>query len=482
MRAGLITSIPSPSRGEVHLGPLPLRGYALMIILGVIASVIIGERRLCAKGYPAGAVSDIAIWAVPFGLVGARLYHVITDNQLYFRRGQDWVKAFYIWDGGLGIWGAIALGAVGAYIGCRQYKVRFSHLCDAMAVGLPVAQAIGRWGNWFNQELYGRPSTLPWALRIDLAHRLPQYANDATYQPTFLYECIWDLGVAGFVLLAERRQWFGRLSRGRAFWLYVAGYTVGRGWIEYLRVDEAHRFFGLRLNDYTSIVVFLTALAFLIFIKPKPGDEALPGTAGSSASEPAATREPSNTTLISSATRPADTQAPPSGPGAPDEPLTVRYEPHPLAETAPAGPLVPLPVDPTPGVAAEGPECGSGMEPVVLSGPSAAPRHDALPPQVAAPASAGVADAHEMHDTYDTDDIEALAAAPGRRSRHEEPDEEAHAPLNSQRLDLADFADPRRPPDAPVLADEPVDEAEPDEPQPAPNPLDLLRVRARTDR
>lgn len=276
MRAGLIASIPSPSEGVIHLGPFPLRGYAFMIILGIVAAVVIGERRMRRLGYPPGVVADLAIWGVPFGLVGARLYHVITDNQLYFRPGKDWVRAFYIWDGGLGIWGAIAAGALGAYIGCHRNGVRVSQLADAVAPGLVVAQAIGRWGNWFNQELYGRPSGLPWAVHIDPAHREARYANVATYQPTFLYEFLWDLGVAGLILLAERYGWFGRLSRGRAFWLYVAGYTVGRFWIEYLRIDEAHRFFGLRLNDYTSIGLFVIAVTAMIVIKPKPGDEALP--------------------------------------------------------------------------------------------------------------------------------------------------------------------------------------------------------------
>ncbi|HEY5336116.1 MAG TPA: prolipoprotein diacylglyceryl transferase [Mycobacteriales bacterium] len=263
MRAGLIASIPSPSDSEIHLGPIPIRAYALCIILGVVFCVAISERRMRRRGYRAGLVADIAIWAVPFGIVGARLYHVITDNQLYFRPGRDPFRALYIWDGGLGIWGAIALGALGAYIGCRRYHVSLLHLADATAVGLPIAQAIGRFGNYFNQELYGRPSGLPWALHIDLAHRLPAYANVATYQPTFLYESIWDVGTAVLVLLAERYQWFGRLSRGRAFALYVAAYTVGRGWIEYLRIDEAHRFFGLRLNDYTSIILFALAVGYL---------------------------------------------------------------------------------------------------------------------------------------------------------------------------------------------------------------------------
>lgn len=274
MVAGLVTSIPSPSRAEVHLGPFPLRGYALCIIVGVVVCVIIADRRFRTYGYAPGVVYDIAIWAVPFGLVGGRLYHVITDNELYFRAGENPWRAFAIWDGGLGVWGAISLGAVGALIGCRQQHVGFAHLGSALGPAIPVAQAIGRWGNWFNQELYGRPTGLPWAVRIDPAHRLPEHILQATYQPTFLYESIWDLGTAAFVLLAERYRWFGRLSHGRAFALYVAVYCVGRGWIEYLRIDAAHRFLGLRLNDYTCIVLFVLSVGYLWRQRGAPPDVA----------------------------------------------------------------------------------------------------------------------------------------------------------------------------------------------------------------
>jgi len=262
-------SIPSPSQGVVHLGPIPFRGYALCILLGVIVAVVIGEKRLQARGYAKGKLSDIAVWAVPFGIVGGRLYHVITDNQLYFRAGRSPIRALYIWDGGLGIWGAVALGALGAYIGARRSGVAFASLAEAVAVAIPVAQAIGRWGNWFNQELYGRPSQLAWALRIGPAHREARYASIATYQPTFLYESLWDLGTAGVVLWAERRF---RLGRGRAFAVYVAAYTVGRFWIEALRIDPAHTYAGLRLNDYTSILVFLGAVTHLLLARNRSRD------------------------------------------------------------------------------------------------------------------------------------------------------------------------------------------------------------------
>ena len=265
--------IPSPSQGVWHLGPIPIRGYALCIILGVVAAIWIGERRWAARGGVRGQVSDIAIWAVPFGLVGGRLYHVITDPARYFGHDGNPAAVLYVWQGGLGIWGAIALGGVGAWIGARRYGVRLPPLADALAPGIVVAQAIGRWGNWFNQELFGRPSTLPWALKIDPAHRPPGYEQYATFHPTYLYECIWDLGTAGLVVWLDRRF---KLGHGRAFALYVMAYTAGRAWIEDLRIDvvEANDVFGLRLNVWTSIVVFLgAALYFVVSGRLRPGRE-----------------------------------------------------------------------------------------------------------------------------------------------------------------------------------------------------------------
>ncbi|WP_438315076.1 prolipoprotein diacylglyceryl transferase [Streptomyces sp. HUAS TT3] len=259
--------IPSPSTGVVHLGPIPLRGYAFCIIIGVFVAVWLGNKRWIARGGKPGTVADIAVWAVPFGLVGGRLYHVITDYQLYFGEGRNWVDAFKIWEGGLGIWGAIALGALGAWIGCRLRGIPLPAWADALAPGIALAQAIGRWGNWFNQELYGRATDLPWAVKIsDGANRVA-----GTYHPTFLYESLWCLGVAGLVLWADKRF---KLGHGRAFALYVAAYCVGRSWIEYMRVDEAHHILGVRLNVWTSIIVFLLAVTyFVLSAKLRPGRE-----------------------------------------------------------------------------------------------------------------------------------------------------------------------------------------------------------------
>ncbi|WP_435245500.1 prolipoprotein diacylglyceryl transferase [Streptomyces sp. NRRL F-5630] len=267
--------IPSPSRGVLYLGSIPLRGYAFCIIIGVFVAVLIGNRRWIARGGRAGTVADIAVWAVPFGLVGGRLYHVITDYELYFTEGRDWVNAFKIWEGGLGIWGAIAFGALGAWIGCRRRGIPLPAWADTVAPGIAFAQAIGRWGNWFNQELYGEPTDLPWAVKItsDSGGRIP-----GTYHPTFLYEFLWCVGVGFLVIWADRRF---RLGHGRAFALYVAAYCAGRGWIEYMRVDTAHHIFGVRLNVWTAIVVFIGAVAyFVLSARLRPGREVIHDNGG----------------------------------------------------------------------------------------------------------------------------------------------------------------------------------------------------------
>ena len=269
----ILASIPSPDQGVWYLGPFPLRAYALAIILGVVIAVWLGERRWVARGGVPGQVGDIAIWAVPFGLVGGRLYHVITDYRLYFGEGRDPVTALYVWQGGLGIWGAIALGALGAWIGARRAGIKFAPLADAVAPGIVIAQAVGRWGNWFNQELFGRPTTLPWGLEISPEHRPDGYGDVETFHPTFLYEFLWNLGVAGLVIWADRRF---RLGFGRAVALYVMGYTAGRGWIEYLRIDDVQMddVLGLRVNVWTSIIVFTAAVAYFVWSsKRNPGRE-----------------------------------------------------------------------------------------------------------------------------------------------------------------------------------------------------------------
>lgn len=282
-----LAQIPSPTTAVWHLGPIPIRAYALCIILGIVAAAVITDLRMRRRGAPPWMILDIAVYAVPFGIVGGRIYHVITSPDAYFGEGGDPVKALYIWEGGLGIWGAVALGALGAWLACRQLRVPLALVADSMAVGLPVGQAIGRLGNWFNNELYGGPTTAPWGLEIhkmDAAN--PGHAEigpdgqaitlPGLYQPTFLYELVWDLLIAVAVLVADRRFKFGR---GRAFALYVMLYTVGRGVIETIRTDEAHEFFGLRLNVWTSILVFLGALAYFL-VKKGPQEFVIPAVEG----------------------------------------------------------------------------------------------------------------------------------------------------------------------------------------------------------
>lgn len=268
-----VLSIPSPSSGEWFLGPVPLRGYALAIIAGIIAAIWIGERRWIARGGRPGDVQDLALWAVPFGLVGGRVYHVLTDSDLYFGDGRHPIEALYVWRGGLGVWGAIALGALGVYIGARRKGIRMLPVLDAMAPGVLVAQALGRWGNWFNQELFGKPTDLPWGLEIDVDHRPLGYLEDPTFHPTFLYESLWNLAAFGFVIWADRRF---RLGHGRVLALYVMAYTLGRGWIEMLRIDdvELSDVGGLRFNVWTSIVLFVVAaICFMVSSRLRPGRE-----------------------------------------------------------------------------------------------------------------------------------------------------------------------------------------------------------------
>lgn len=285
-------SIPSPdwSGFDIPLpwGTLRIHAYALCILAGIVVGLWLTSLRWARRGAPEGSLWDIAIWAIPFGIIGGRLYHVFSSPDAYFGPGFDGTGDLWlipqIQRGGLGIWGAVVLGALGAWIGCRRAGVKLTAFLDAAAPGLLLAQAIGRWGNWFNQELFGAPTTLPWGLEID-----PSNANfpagmpaDTLFHPTFLYESLWNLLGVAVLLVLDRRFHF---RRGRLFWLYAMYYTAGRVWIEALRIDDAEQIslFGIttRLNVWTSIFVFIAAVAIFIVLglkgRPRPDTPFLPG-------------------------------------------------------------------------------------------------------------------------------------------------------------------------------------------------------------
>jgi prolipoprotein diacylglyceryl transferase len=270
----LFASIPSPSSGSIELGPLRLNAYGLMIALGVIVAVRIAGRRAEARGV--GTVEDfssIAMWAVPAGVIGGRVYHVITDVQRF--RG-NWAEAFMIWHGGLGIWGGVALGVAVGFWRARVRGLNAWAILSCAAPAIAIAQAIGRWGNWWNQELFGRPTTLPWALRVSdsVALKAGEVAG-TTFHPTFLYESIGCVVLAGLLILVERRL---DPAPGRLLAWYAAGYTALRFFIEGLRIDPAHSAGGLRLNQWVSLAVFALSVGFLLFDARRSREASAPST------------------------------------------------------------------------------------------------------------------------------------------------------------------------------------------------------------
>ncbi|MFI9510949.1 prolipoprotein diacylglyceryl transferase [Nocardia sp. NPDC052566] len=272
MTLQVLAYIPSPSQGVWHLGPLPLRAYALCIILGIVVAIWWGERRWRERGGQPGAILDVAMFAVPFGLIGGRLYHVATDYQKYFGANGHPFDIIKIYQGGLGIWGAVLLGGVGAWIGCRVYKIPLPALGDALAPPILLAQAIGRLGNYFNQELYGRETDVPWGLEIyrrfdesgklDMLNGTSTGVVDKVVHPTFLYELIWNVLIVVLLVQIDKRF---RIGHGRLFALYVAGYCFGRFFVELMRDDEATKIIGIRVNSFTSAIVFLAAIAYFVF-------------------------------------------------------------------------------------------------------------------------------------------------------------------------------------------------------------------------
>ena len=266
-----INSIPSPTISSFELGPVTIHFYALFILAGIVVATIVTSGRMKARGMEAGLAIDIAIWAVPFGIVGGRLFHVFTHVNDYFGPGRDWTSMFKLWEGGLAIYGALIFGTLGAYIACQvdlkklritSAGIRFLSFADALVPGLLAAQALGRWGNFFNNELFGEPTDLPWGLEIPWAN--PNYPNGLPegilFHPTFLYESLWSLlGIAVLLLLESRFN----LRWGRMFAAYLMWYSLGRFFIEGIRLDPSDVFLGLRTNQWSAVIAFLIGLALL---------------------------------------------------------------------------------------------------------------------------------------------------------------------------------------------------------------------------
>jgi prolipoprotein diacylglyceryl transferase len=288
------TSIPSPTwqgfsidisgfTGWLHSLGLPLyadtleiRAYALCILVGIVLATILTSRRLTARGAEPGVVLDIILWAIPFGIIGARIYHVLTHPGDYFGAGKDLWHVIAVWEGGIAIFGALIGGAVGAYIGCRLSGIRFWTFADALAPGMLLAQAAGRFGNYFNHELFGTPTDLPWGLEIESSNpAFPVGLADGTlFHPTFLYEVIWNLAGVALILLLERKL---RLQWGKAFGVYLIWYGIGRTMFETMRVDPSEIFLGVRTNVWGAWAAILVGLLIiLIQNREHPGAEPSP--------------------------------------------------------------------------------------------------------------------------------------------------------------------------------------------------------------
>ena len=275
----VIASIPSPGANSIEIGPVELRAYGLMIALGVIAAVWMSQRRWAARGGDPEQINRIALWAVPAGLVGARLYHVITDWKRFEADG--WLEALAIWKGGLGIPGGIAAGILTGLWMMRRQRMNRGEALAAMVPALPLAQAIGRVGNWFNQELYGSPTDLPWGLEIDRAHRPGQYIDVETFHPTFLYEGLWNLALCALLLALDRRRLAAsalilvsdpRRARrpGSILAVYILGYGLGRLWIEAVRIDSASLVWGVRVNIWMSLMLIASTTVYLLWTRRRP--------------------------------------------------------------------------------------------------------------------------------------------------------------------------------------------------------------------
>jgi prolipoprotein diacylglyceryl transferase len=287
----MLASIPSPSSGTIDLGPLPIHAYGLLLAIGVLVATKIAQVRWVRRGYDQKPFDELVLWVVIGGVVGARVYHLFT--------GYDWdagglAGTLKIWEGGLSIWGVLGGGAIAVVVVCWVKHLDTLALLDCIAPGLLAAQAIGRWGNWFNQELFGKPTDLPWALEIDPANRPAEYLADTTFHPTFLYESLYCLLALGVLLWAERRF---RFRKGQAVALYLAMYTFGRFFFENLRIDPSEKLFGLRFNAWVSALICIGSAAWFVWLgrhgKPyAPVATPAPAEAGSQAASPDTTAEP----------------------------------------------------------------------------------------------------------------------------------------------------------------------------------------------
>ncbi len=273
MKNFIFSAIPSPDVSYIELGPLRVHFYALCILAGIVLALILTESRIRARGAEAGVALDISLWAIPFGILGGRFFHVLTHPDDYFFPGADLLAIFRIWEGGLAIYGALILGSVGAYIGARSAGIKFTSYLDAVAPGVLLAQAIGRWGNYFNNELFGTPTDLPWGLEIPSSN--PAYPaglpDGVLFHPTFLYESIWSLTGVVLLLAADRRF---NLRWGKMLGLYLIYYSVGRVWIEAIRIDPSEIVFGLRINIWSAIIGITVGLAIIVIQSRRhPGQE-----------------------------------------------------------------------------------------------------------------------------------------------------------------------------------------------------------------
>lgn len=266
IQTAVFGAIPSPSGSSISIGPLELRAYGLMIALGVLAAVMLSQKRLTARGGDPEVISTIAMWAVPAGLIGSRLYHVATDWRSFRGRWED-VPA--LWQGGLGIPGGLMAGVMVGVLVARRSGLSTSMVLDVMIPTIPVAQAIGRWGNWFNQEVFGRPTDLPWALEIEAAHRPAAHLDASTFHPTFLYEGLWNIALAVVLVRVERR---GLLRPGYIVALWVFGYGLGRLWVEALRSDAASLIAGVRVNIWMALLAIVVGAVVARAGRVPPGE------------------------------------------------------------------------------------------------------------------------------------------------------------------------------------------------------------------